>query len=290
MNPRISPNNTPFADASARDVSGSAGTLKGALAHAAGAEQEELTMRAAHLRQLVADVAAPLKPGTDALCRVAVDVCGVDCAAVLVGRGEGRGALHTTNPTAAAMEDLQITVGEGPCVDAWETRGPVLTPDLDEPQLADRWPGFAPLARGAGVRAVFTFPLQVGAVRLGTLSLYRHQPGGLGQDETRDALLLTAIALDQLLALSEEARVPDGHEFGVVGEDSLKVYQATGMVAAQLGVGVEEAFARLRGRAFSKGLPLSEVAAQVLDGAVVFTAGGDGGDAPPSADERDEDE
>ncbi|MCH0572397.1 GAF and ANTAR domain-containing protein [Streptomyces sp. MUM 136J] len=288
MNPRISPNETPFVDVTEFGTSGVSGKLGGTLADTTGVEQEELTMRAAHLRQMVNDLAASHGPGTDAVCEIAVEVCKVDCSAVLIGRGESRGALHTTDRTAASMEDLQITVGEGPCVDAWETRGPVLTPDLDEPEVADRWPGFASLARAAGVRAVFAFPLQVGAVRLGTLSLYRGQPGGLGQDETRDALLLSGIAVDQLLTLSEGAGTSGPQEIGV-GEDSLKIYQATGMVAAQLGVGVEEAFARLRGRAFSEGRPLSHVAGGVLDGTEAFTAAEEGNHGSPPSAEHDED-
>ncbi|MBN0047628.1 GAF and ANTAR domain-containing protein [Streptomyces actuosus] len=288
MNPRISPNETPSADASERGTSGVSGRLGGALADTAGVEREELTMRAAHLRQMVNDLAALHGPGIDAVCKVAVDMCSVDCSAVLIGRGESRGALHTTDRAAASMEDLQITVGEGPCVDAWETRRPVLTADLDEPEVADRWPGFASLARAAGVRAVFAFPLQVGAVRLGTLSLYRRQPGRLGQDETRDAILLSAIAVDQLLALSEGAGASDPQEIGV-GEDSLKIYQATGMVAAQLGVGIEEAFARLRGRAFSEGRPLSHVAGGVLEGVEAFTAQEEGTHGSPPSTEHDED-
>ncbi|WP_416979331.1 GAF and ANTAR domain-containing protein [Streptomyces sp. T028] len=230
-----------------------------------------MSLRAADLRRTLVELAAPEEPGLDTVCRAAVDVCGVDAAAFLTGRGENRGSLHTTDATSAAMEDLQITVGEGPSVDAWETRGPVLTGDLEDEALAGRWPGFTALAHGRGVRGVFVFPLQVGAVRLGTLSLYRSRPGPLSREQARDAVLLAAIALDRLLEPSERSgwsqpATPD------VGQDSLKIYQATGMAASQLAVGIDEAFSRLRAHAFGSGLPLAEVARQLLDGALDFAA------------------
>ena len=48
---------------------------------------------------------------------------------------------------------------------------------MAEPDVADpvtrRWRVFSPPAQQAGARAVFGFPLRVGAVRLGALNLYR---------------------------------------------------------------------------------------------------------------------
>jgi hypothetical protein len=44
----------------------------------------------------------------------------------------------------------------------------VLIADLARDALT-RWPAYAPAAREHGVQAVFAFPLQIGAARLGTL-------------------------------------------------------------------------------------------------------------------------
>ena len=43
-----------------------------------------------------------------------------------------------------------------------------------------------------------------------------------------------------------------------------EIHQATGMISVQLGVGIEEAFSRLRARAFAQGRPLSKLAADVV--------------------------
>ena len=74
------------------------------------------------------------------------------------------------------IEQLQYDLGEGPCVDAYQLDRPVLEPDLAEP-AAPRWLAFAGPALAAGVRAVFGFPLHVGAVRLGALNLYCDRAG-----------------------------------------------------------------------------------------------------------------
>ncbi|MFE3656506.1 GAF and ANTAR domain-containing protein [Streptomyces sp. NPDC059165] len=222
----------------------------------------------------------------DTVCSVAVDVCGVDAATAAIGRGERHGSLHASDGACAAVEDLQITIGEGPGIDAWQSRDTVMTADLAESGPSDRWPGFAPMAHGWGVRALFVFPLQVGAVRLGTLSLYRYRPGPLTPEQAADALLLTTFALELLLTVSHR---DDARRLAMLGlgEDSLKVYQATGMAAAQLAVGIEEAFSRLRAHAFGSGLSLAQAADRLLTGEFVFVPRGEGGRGGPRADDPD---
>ena len=81
------------------------------------------------------------------------------------------------------IEELQYTLGEGPCVEAHTLNRVVLEPDLAHPSVP-RWLAFTPHAVEAGVRAVFAFPLQVGTARLGALDLYRDGPGGLRTTST----------------------------------------------------------------------------------------------------------
>ncbi|BCJ39281.1 GAF domain-containing protein [Actinocatenispora thailandica] len=200
-----------------------------------------------------------------ARCVVEVSVSGAG-ATVLSGfdrddgdRGANRGLVYATNSTSAALEDLQLTVGEGPCLDAFESGGPVLVPDLVAER--SRWPVFAPQAVALGAAAVFSFPLQIGVVRLGSLDLYRDAVGGLTNTEMTDALILADLATE---AIAEEI---DGHQTADVSwlaDPHIEVHQAVGMVQMQLGVTTEVAFMRLRGYAFSNGLSMAEVARQVV--------------------------
>jgi hypothetical protein len=76
--------------------------------------------------------------------------------------------LCTTDEVGHLIEDLQYTLGEGPCVDAYRRDTVVAEPDLADP-VTSRWPVFSSPALQAGARAMFGFPLRVGAVRPGRL-------------------------------------------------------------------------------------------------------------------------
>jgi hypothetical protein len=206
---------------------------------------------------------------------------GVDGAALwLATTLERRALLFASDEVAAALDDLQFTLGEGPCVRAWTGGTPVLAADLTAPESLMRWPVFAAAATAAGAVALFAFPLQVGAIRLGALELYRARAGPLSGPQLADALTFTYAAVAITLAATHPA--PPGSEvawpFGGLGEGRIEVYQATGMVAVQLGTTLAEAFVRLRAHAFTADLPLPQVARRVLQRTLRFTPDGGGGD------------
>ena len=204
---------------------------------------------------------------------VEADWLGRVCAAVTDTTGAGlmlmsgdapRGSVATTDAVSTLIEDLQFSLGEGPCVDAFRQDRPVLEPDLADPVVA-RWLAFAPPALEAGVRAVFGFPLQVGAVRLGALNLYCDQPRELTEDQHADALVMADVAAQALLIMQSHA--PPGvlaAELEAGSNFQYVVHQASGMVAAQLEVSVAQALIRLRGHAFGHGRPLKDVAQDVI--------------------------
>jgi len=115
------------------------------------------------------------------------------------------------------------------------------------------------------VRAIFGFPLQVGAVRLGALNLYCARPGPLTDDQHADALVMAEIAAQALLVMQADA--PPGRLAAALeaGADfQYVVHQASGMVSVQLKISVGQALVRLRAYAFGNDRPLSEVAQDVL--------------------------
>ena len=134
----------------------------------------------------------------------------------------------------------------------------------------------------AGVRAVFGFPLQVGAVRLGALNLYRDRLGPLSDDQHADALVMASIAAQAVLML--QANAPPGSlaaELEAGADLHLSVHQAAGMVAAQLDVSVGQALIHLRAYAFGNDRPLSEVAEDVVARRLRFGPPSDGQDPGP---------
>ncbi len=175
-----------------------------------------------------------------------------------------RGSICTTDAVSAVIEQLQYDLGEGPCIDAYRLATPILEPCLAQP-ATPRWLAFTAPALTAGARAVFGFPLQVGAVRLGALNLYRDRPGALNDEEHADALVMADVAAQAVLLLQVDAPVGQvASELEAGADFHLVVHQAAGMVAAQLDRTVGHALIRLRAYAFGHERPLAEVARDVV--------------------------
>jgi hypothetical protein len=199
------------------------------------------------------------------VCLACVDTLEHVDAAILALRNGARSeeVLGASDERAAKFAELQYTVGEGPGVEAFGSGSPVLVPDLSVEQV--RWPGFADAALAVGVSAVFAFPLRYGAIRFGTLELVRRRPGGLVSAERRDAALAAELVTGALLRQTREAERA-GHDFAPPLVASFQdVNVATGMLAAQLHITLDDAFARLRAHAFGRNRSVLDVARDVLD-------------------------
>src|SRR4029077_16326338 len=80
------------------------------------------------------------------LCEVGAEVTGASGAGVMLMSGDiARGAVCSSNPVSAAIEDLQYLLGEGPCVDAHTDGRVVAVSDLSDPTMT-AWPAFTPNA------------------------------------------------------------------------------------------------------------------------------------------------
>ena len=210
------------------------------------------------------------------VCAAAIEATGVDCVAVTVMlTATPRETIYASDPVASDLEELTVTLGEGPSVDA-RAGSPALVADLTDPDCLARWPLFAPAAAQADVQAVFALPLQVGAVRLGVMDLYRAQPGNLDRDQLADALVLADTACALLLDAGHRDRPPpDGRWPEQTGPYHPEVHHATGMIIAQLGVTAAVALIRLRAYAYAHDQRLHEVAGDVVARRLRFDADAD---------------
>ena len=143
----------------------------------------------------------------------AADVCAAAVAAVEVtgawlsaARGAEAGHLmRVTDEVSEQLAELHLTLGEGPCLDAAASGGPVLASDLAGGESGRRWPVFALAARQAGAAAIFAFPLRIGAIRAGVLGLYRERPGPLTAFQLGDALIFADTATLLLPGAQDQA-------------------------------------------------------------------------------------
>jgi ANTAR domain len=178
--------------------------------------------------------------------------------------------MQVTDEVSRQLAELQLAFGEGPLLDASASGGPVLASDLGDAESGARWPAFTPAAGRTGAAAVFAFPLVIGAIRAGVLGLYRDRPGPLSDFELGDALTFADTATVLLLGAQDQVGEGTGPGAGPGGQPAglawrrAEIDQATGMLTEQLGVGIADAFVRLRAYAYVNDLQLADVARDVV--------------------------
>lgn len=207
----------------------------------------------------------------DRLCEACVEFLAVDGAAIsLVFDGANTGTLGASDRDARAYDELQFTMGEGPCLESVSVRAPVLVVDLADP--ADtRWPAYGPAMLAYDIRGVFAMPVLVAGEYLGALDLFRNRPGLLDGDDLAGALVAAELAeiplLDLLMGDLQVAYTnPDSGAWEELSAITrTEVSQATGMLVAQLDVEPVEALVRLRAHAYASGRTASAVARDILE-------------------------
>ena len=207
----------------------------------------------------------------DRLCRACVTLLAVDAAAIsLVFDGANAATLGSSGPLARIYDELQFTLGEGPCLDSVAHRAPVLVVDLANPNDA-RWPAYGPAMLAHQIRGVFAMPVLVAGEYVGALDLFCAEPGRLRTEQLAGAVAaaeLAAIPVLDLMNADLQAAVSDPNSDAWAELNALsraEVSQATGMVMAQLGIDAAEALVRLRAHAYATDRGAIDVARDILD-------------------------
>jgi hypothetical protein len=204
------------------------------------------------------------------LCRAATRDVGLSGAVVNMLTSAGANAVVAASDEASLrLGQLQFEYGEGPGQESFDLGRPSLVPDM---AAVGRWPGYGTAAHAVGVGAMFVFPLQIGAARFGLLTLFAENSRDLSHDELDRCLAFAALATE-LLIDGPGANV-DGHlDPDLLNALDLRteVYQAQGMVMVQLNITLNAALARMRARAFSLGVDLGQLAADIVAGRTRLT-------------------
>ena len=207
----------------------------------------------------------------DSLCEACVTLFEIDAAAIsLIFPGVNSATLGSSDAAARVYDELQFTMGEGPCLDSVATRGPILVADLADTNKV-RWPAYGPAMLDYKIRSVFAIPVVLAGEFVGALDLFRAQPGELPDDELAGAVVAAELAgapLLDLMGSDLQAAVNDPGssawaEFNALSRT--EVSQATGMLVAQLGVEPTDALVRLRAHAYATNRSATDVARDILD-------------------------
>jgi len=213
-------------------------------------------------RALATDTGDPLDdPGLPPaqLTRAADSVLAADGVGLSVHE---KPTLHTplaaSNASAATVERMQFTAGEGPCMVAAEAGLPVFA---TENLLSSRWPVFHDMiVTQTPVRSVLALPLPGALKGLIVLDVCFIDPAGPGIIDIFAARTVARMVAQRLR--SEGAPwtgTLDARRRAWVGV-------AVGMVSMALTVPATDALALLRGRAYATDRTVDDLAADVIDG------------------------
>jgi transcriptional regulator with GAF, ATPase, and Fis domain len=205
------------------------------------------------------------------LCERCVEVLEVSAAGALLTDGQGRlGLVAASTEAVKVLETLQVQRQEGPCVDAYRRGERVAVADLRH-AASRRWPMFTSRALAAGVMAVCAFPMRLRDTRVGALNVFQAAPGELDEAGVQAGQALTdvaTIAILQARAVQDAARLAGQLEHAL--HSRVVIEQAKGILAERLGVDPDQAFARLRRYGRLRGLRLTDLARQVVDGSLTI--------------------
>jgi GAF domain-containing protein len=197
-----------------------------------------------------------------------VDVLDVSAAGLMLISPEGDLRAVASSSEAMRMVELfELQSQEGPCLDCYRSRQPVLNQHLGD--VERRWPHFEPVALEAGFRSVHALPMRLRGNVIGALNLFRTDRADLDEADIvagqalADAATITVLQHQAVLETQlVNARLSHALNSRIVIE------QAKGVLAERAGVSMEAAFSAMRNRARNHNEKLVEVAQGVIDGTV----------------------
>lgn len=191
-------------------------------------------------------------------------VPGADVVSVTLRSRDGELSTPArTDEVAAQLDQVQYRTGDGPCVEAAGPEGPAYAASADLAQ-EERWPQFAAVAVGDGLRSVLStdlFPTGASAPMAGALNIYSYRSDVLN-DESRHVAFLLATHASLALVHSQAAeahRLQEAHLRRAIASRDI-IGQAKGILMARQGLSADEAFALLSRTSQDLNIKLVELA------------------------------
>ena len=195
-----------------------------------------------------------------------VTLLDVSAAGVMLASPSGSlGLVASSSEAMRLLELFELQEPEGPCLDAFRSGGRVDQEDLRAG--SGRWPLFS--ARGCPCRFPVSGRAAAGLreVTLGALNLLSTTRSPIGEADVivaRGSADLAALSILQHRASTEAQRLNE--QLSAALTSRIVIEQAKGVISERAGIGLTEAFARLRGYARNANLPLTDVARAAVDG------------------------
>ena len=219
-------------------------------------QNHDLALRMAELAQVISlrrvdnvlvDVTAAAKeliPG--------VDIAGV----LLVGKGGTHQTLAPTSDVMFKLDELQMTTGEGPCLQAALDEIVIRTDDFrNEP----RFPNYAPKVVELGLLSALSLKLYTADRTAGALNLFGYEPRPWNSEAETIGMVLAAHAASAILASRESEQL----QSALSTRD--RIGQAKGIIMERFKIDDVRAFEMLRKLSQDTNTKLVDVAHRVID-------------------------
>ncbi len=218
----------------------------------------------------LAGVLTGLQPVRDVLTHIA------DYAVQAIPGAEGAGLtmLDSDQPQTVVasaefvhtVDDIQYSLGEGPCLLAVATRSTQTSGSLGGEA---RWPRFGPRVGRLGVHSVLSLPLVLPDRVVGALNVYAHAKDAFDADAVRIGELFAgpaAVSVHNAQVLAESQRL--AAQLAEALTSRAVIDQALGIIMSRSGGGPDEAFDRLRSMSQAQHIKVADLARSIVDEAV----------------------
>ena len=171
--------------------------------------------------------------------------------------------VASSSPAAQAMDEIQYTFGDGPCMTASREQKTVHVEDLD---IDGRWPQYAATVRGHGFRSILALPFVLEGETRAALNLYSHRPGRFddrARELARDFVHQTSMALRLAVRFAHSSETAANLKASLETRTAIDV--AVGIIMAQNRCSQVEAFELLKSASSARNVKLHVVASGVVE-------------------------
>jgi putative methionine-R-sulfoxide reductase with GAF domain len=175
-----------------------------------------------------------------------------------------RVSVGSTDALVRTADDLQYSIGEGPCLTAWSAR---IAVTIEDTASDERFPEWSAAAAAAGIRSCSSVPLLRGRDAIGAMKVYSTVPAAF-DDADRTRLRSLSVAASALLGhvqtTDTSTRISSELRESLRSRDVVGL--AKGILMEREGLTEAQALAALTHRARSTGVTFRQITADIVSG------------------------
>jgi len=233
-----------------------------------GQDQMDGTSREAEINTAFVTVADTLTTDYDlvdllhTLVQSCASILSMEAGGLMLVDGAGELQLMaSTSEAAVFVEIMQLNASTGPCIDCFRTGVAVSAGNISGLTL---WPAFQAAALEQGFHSVLATPMKLRGKIIGTMNLF-----GATVEEVspRNAAVAQALADVATIGILQERVIQEGHvveaQLHRALDSRILIEQAKGVIANELSLSMDEAFALLRKYARDRNLTIRSVSEHI---------------------------